>query len=77
MMNITIRKYDSSDAAPIVNLINQDEYNLQKGMTIQEFERYLDDPGARSRDHTFVAVSHEQIIGYSVIKNSLGLIFLI
>ncbi|WP_163952212.1 GNAT family N-acetyltransferase [Paenibacillus sp. SYP-B3998] len=62
--NLKIRQYQLSDTAFIVKMINRDPFNLQKGITVDEFERYLDKPDAKSRENTFVAVVDNQIIGY-------------
>ncbi|MEC0230818.1 GNAT family N-acetyltransferase [Paenibacillus alba] len=62
--DLNIRQYQLSDAAAIVEMINRDPFHLQKGITVDEFERYLDEPGAKSRENTFVAVRKNQIIGY-------------
>ncbi|NOU67766.1 GNAT family N-acetyltransferase [Paenibacillus sp. LMG 31461] len=61
---VTIRPYQDSDAESIVAIINRDSLHLQNGMHIHEFERFLDEPGARTREHTFVANLHDQIVGY-------------
>jgi ribosomal protein S18 acetylase RimI-like enzyme len=61
---VTIRPYQDSDAESIVAIINRDPMHLQNGMHIQEFERYLDEPGTRASEHTFVANLHDQIVGY-------------
>jgi ribosomal protein S18 acetylase RimI-like enzyme len=62
--DLKIRQYQLSDAEYITNIINRDPFNLQKGITANEFERYLDEPGAKIRVNTFVAIINNQIIGY-------------
>ncbi|MFC0390096.1 GNAT family N-acetyltransferase [Paenibacillus mendelii] len=64
MGGVIIRLYQQSDAEAIAAMINQDPLNFQYGLTAQEFDRELDEPGERIRENTFVLLVHAQIIGY-------------
>jgi ribosomal protein S18 acetylase RimI-like enzyme len=62
--DLIIRRYQSSDADTIADMINRDEYNFQKGITAAEFDRYVDEPGERIRENTFVAILNSRMVGY-------------
>jgi ribosomal protein S18 acetylase RimI-like enzyme len=64
MDELIIRQYQKPDADAIASIINRDPFNLQKGITANEFDRCLDEPGERIRENTFVALLQNQIIGY-------------
>lgn len=64
MDGLVIRPYRQSDAGAIAEMINRDPYNLQKGITPAEYDRYLDEPGERIRENTFAAFVQRQLIGY-------------
>ncbi|UVI29088.1 GNAT family N-acetyltransferase [Paenibacillus spongiae] len=64
MISVNVRPYQQSDADAIAGIINEDPYHFQQGITSQEFERGLDEPGERIRDNTFVVAVHEQIVGF-------------
>lgn len=56
--------HTSSDSEAIVAMVNRDPFHMLNGITVAEFERHLDEPGERVRDHTFVVRIGGKTAGY-------------
>jgi ribosomal protein S18 acetylase RimI-like enzyme len=63
-LEIIFRLHKRSDTYRIVTMINRDPFHMLNGVTVEEFEQDLDEPGGRIRDNTFVAVIGQTTVGY-------------
>ncbi|GIP40136.1 hypothetical protein J31TS4_34160 [Paenibacillus sp. J31TS4] len=61
---VTIRPYTPSDAETIAALTNREPFHLLNGITGAAFDRMLDEPGERIREHTYVAEFGRAAVGY-------------
>ncbi|GAA4829724.1 hypothetical protein GCM10023310_03370 [Paenibacillus vulneris] len=61
---ISFRLHTPSDTHAIVSLISREPYHFMYGVTAEEFERDLDEPGERIREHTFVVEAGADMAAY-------------
>lgn len=62
--DILFRLYTRADAERIVEMINRDSFHMLHGVTVEQFEQDLDEPGERIRENTFVVEVEQNIVGY-------------
>jgi ribosomal protein S18 acetylase RimI-like enzyme len=61
---IIARLHMRSDTERIVTMINRDPFHLLNGVSVEEFEQALDEPGRRIRDNTFVVETDRTVVGF-------------